>query len=158
MRGRAPSCMATMGKSWATASTPCRADSWRMLPDGTNSTGVTRPYGSTARLRYSSQRASGHTMTILPTQGTASNACRHHDIRGLPQMGSSCLPPWRPKRSPDPPATMTAATLAFLPTTPRPEVLGAWGAGEVASGGSLCTALLETTGWMPAAESISAMA
>ena len=80
--------------------------------------GVTNGNGSTARLRYSEQRSSGHTMTMSPMSPTASKASADQVRMGLPAISTSCLPPSLPKRSPVPPASMMAAVCGFLSTSP----------------------------------------
>ena len=49
---------------------------------------------------------------------TASNASADHVRMGLPAISTSCLPPSLPKRSPVPPAKMTAAVCGFSSTLP----------------------------------------
>ena len=121
MRGRAPSCMATNSNSSGVASKPLNALSWRESPAGASAMGVTKGYGSIARVRYSSMRSFGQTTTMSPMSSTKSNAESDQDSIGWPSMPTICLPPSAPNRWPEPPARMMAATLAFLPTLPYPE-------------------------------------
>ncbi len=117
--GRAPSWMATRSKSSLTSARPAATESCRRAPPATTTDGARRPMGETAVSAYSSTRSGCVTTTSRPTSGTASNARSAHDITGSPAISSSCLPPSRPNRSPEPPATMIAATEVTRPPSSR---------------------------------------
>ena len=119
INGRAPSCTTTNSYLSGTCSSPLKALSWRTAPAAAHVIGVTKSKGSTAARLYSTWRSFGATITMCPTSSTQSNASIAHVRIGRPAICTSCLPPFTPKRSPEPPAIIMAAAAGLFPTRPN---------------------------------------